>query len=191
MEAARRERPNSRKIAAADLQEQLDYKAARRADNLEKLLNATVESYANGLELFTAWSSRGVPSWAEAQAATRSEKSEAAKLQYLRNEIEMRVIGLGWLQFETRWSSSSDESVGTVEYLLLLLKDILTYEVAERRAKRLPTEAAPPVLRIRTFKELGTPSLDAQEIAGRVSHSGIPPLHAPPPLLFLFTAHSH
>jgi len=43
----------------------------------------------------------------------------------LRNEIEMRVIGLGWLQFETRWSSSSDESVGTVEYLLLLLKDIL------------------------------------------------------------------
>jgi len=75
VEAARRERPNSRKIAAADLQEQLDYKAARRADNLEKLLNATVESYANGLELFTAWSSRGVPSWAEAQAATRSEKS--------------------------------------------------------------------------------------------------------------------
>jgi hypothetical protein len=39
MQAARRERPCSRKIAAAALQEQLDDKAAQRAD---ELLNATV-----------------------------------------------------------------------------------------------------------------------------------------------------
>jgi len=54
---------------------------------------------------------------AAVQRALGKESNTAGELKYLRNEIEMRVFGLGWSQFETRWSSSSDEAVGTVEYL--------------------------------------------------------------------------
>eukprot|EP00962_Isochrysis_galbana_P029619 scaffold9492_cov108-Isochrysis_galbana.AAC.1 len=57
--------------------------------------------------------------------------------------------------------------VGTVEYLKALLTDILNHEIAERSLNNLPTEAAPPPLRMRTLKELGTPSLDAEAISGR------------------------
>jgi hypothetical protein len=104
----------------------------------------------------------------------KHEGSTAAQLKYIRNEIEMRVIGLGWLQFETRWSSVQAESVGSVTSLKALLKDILVHEAEERRLKRLPTEAAPPPLKMRTLKELGESSTDAMEIAGKVN----PPLPA-------------
>lgn len=97
----------------------------------------------------------------------------------MRDQIEMRVIGLGWTQFETRWSSSNDETVGTVEYLSALLNDILAHEATERHLKNLPTEAAPPPLGVRKLKELGTVSIDAEELAGRV-RDALPPLPCSP-----------
>ena len=33
------------------------------------------------------------------------DKPEAQQLEFLRMQIEMRVLGLGWDQFATRWSS--------------------------------------------------------------------------------------
>jgi len=156
--------------------EQYKYKEERRADNIQKLLTRTVEIYANGLELFATWSARGATSWRTVEDEMRKhEGSTAAQLKYIRNEIEMRVIGLGWLQFETRWSSVQDESVGSLTSLKALLKDILVHEAEERRLKRLPTEAAPPPLKMRTLKELGESSADAMEIAGQV----IPPSPRP------------
>jgi hypothetical protein len=160
IEVARKDRVKAIAQAKIDMQEQLAYKQFRRQENLDKLLKATIERYANGLELFTAWRAHGVRDWGAAGAKLLAAGSEAEKLLFLRNEIEMRLIGLGWTQFETRWSSSSDETVGTVDNLSGLLKDILAHETAERRLNNLPKEAAPPPLRMRTLKDLGTPSID-------------------------------
>ncbi|MDC0525801.1 hypothetical protein OAO87_02285 [bacterium] len=41
-----------------------------------------------------------------------SGKPESEKLLYLRKQIEMRVIGLGWSDLATRWSSGKDAHVG-------------------------------------------------------------------------------
>jgi hypothetical protein len=54
----------------------------------------------------------------------------------------------------------------------------LAHETAERRLNNLPKEAAPPPLRMRTLKDLGTPSIDAEELAGRVRAA---PQHPFPP----------
>ena len=70
------------------------------------------------------------------------DQSEAKQLEVLRLQIDMRVIGLGWDQFKTKWSSKSDPTIGTVAHLKSLLLDIIAHEIAERRLKRLPTEAA-------------------------------------------------
>ena len=69
-------------------------------------------------------------------------KSEAQQLEYLRKQIEMRVIGLGWSHFATRWSSNKDAKTGTVAHLRALLKEILTEEITARRMNELPKEAA-------------------------------------------------
>jgi hypothetical protein len=65
-------------------------------------------------------------------------------------------------------ASSSDETVGTVDNLSGLLEDILAHETAKRRLNNLPKEASPSPLRMRTLKDLGTPSIDAEELAGWV-----------------------
>lgn len=47
----------------------------------------------------------------------KMQASEQAKLDWLREQIEMRVIGLCWVEFKAHWSSGSNESVGSVEDL--------------------------------------------------------------------------
>ena len=99
-------------------------------------------------------------------------KPEAQQLEWLRRQIEMRVLGLGWTEFATRWSSSSDSRIGTVAHLTALLEEILEKEVAAGRftpgtEKGLPTEAAPPQGEWRDSKQLGT--IDADALSVRTS----------------------
>ena len=84
----------------------------------------------------------------------------------------MRVLGLGWTQFATRWSSQSDTKIGTVEHLRkLLVDDILPEEMAMARLKKLPTEAAPPHHAAKELVQLGTADADALEIASKALFS--------------------
>jgi len=99
------------------------------------------------------------------------KRSAQDQLDYLRNQIEMRVIGLGWTQFGTRWSSRKDDSVGSLDHLKSLLKDVLAEEKALGRLGQLPTCAAPPPMRVKSYKQLGTPCIDAQELQGQVRAS--------------------
>lgn len=185
---ARQARAASRVQAKKDWEEQLAYRRERRKENLDTLLNATVERYANGLELFDAWKAHGTRDMRTIDSKLNGQ-SEASKLKFLRNEIEMRVIGLGWIQFETRWGSIHDENVGSLASLTELLRDILAAESTARRLKQLPTEAAPPPLRVRTLKDLGNLAADAKEIRGKVRaalrHVAPSPMlalsHTPPP----------
>ena len=57
----------------------------------------------------------------------------------------MRTVGCGWTQFEAKWGFFIDERKHTICKLRnMLIEDILPYELALRRQKKLPKEAAPP-----------------------------------------------
>ena len=43
--------------------------------------------------------------------------STQKKLDWLRKQIEMRVIGLCWVEFRAHWSSTNAERIGSVEDL--------------------------------------------------------------------------
>ena len=74
----------------------------------------------------------------------------------------MRTIGLGFVQFEPKWSSSKDEEIGTVADLTALLTEIIAEELELDAARELPVVAVAPQLKRRTFKELGTPTMQAR-----------------------------
>ncbi|EOD24921.1 hypothetical protein EMIHUDRAFT_367517 [Emiliania huxleyi CCMP1516] len=74
----------------------------------------------------------------------------------------MRTRGLQWVEFAARWSSSTDESVGTVEELTGHLKELIEHERDLRERDELPDVAPPPVVRRKTFKQLGTPTAQAE-----------------------------
>jgi len=139
-------------------------KLARREERVIMLLNAAVDQYAYAKELFEQWQAQGAKDAKEIDSVITG-KPEAQQLEYLRLQIEMRVLGLGWTQYATRWSSKSDISIGTVAHLRALLVDeILPNERAEARLKRLPTEAQPPQFTARNLGQLGTLDADAAAI---------------------------
>ena len=146
-------------------------KLARREERVITLLNATVEAYAYNNELFKSWTNQGILT-PKIVTARLKDKSEADQLEFLRRQIEMRVLGLGWSQFATRWSSKADSRIGTVAHLKkLLIDDIIPEETAERRKNRLPTEAAPPQNLQREHAKLGTVDADAAVIEQRALFS--------------------
>ena len=102
-----------------------------------------VEKQAYAQELFAAWLQQRAQSIEEVDAYM-VDRPEAQNLEFLRKQVEMRVLGCGMAQYATRWSSSSDVRVGTVEHLRELLDEIITEEMSLKRLKRLPKEAAQP-----------------------------------------------
>ena len=146
-------------------------KLKRREDRLEKLLNAAVEHYAYSLELFEAWKAQRATGKQQVAAALKG-KPEAQQLEYLRLQIEMRVLGCGWSQYATRWSAKADERIGTVAHLTALLEEIIEEERSRGRftagtERGLPVEAAPPHHQARDLGQLGTADADATAIAQR------------------------
>ena len=171
VEMARHEANEARKAGRAALLAHDEHKLARREERLTEMLNAAVEHYAYATELFKAWEAQGVKSKVEVERILK-DKPEAQQLEFLRKQIEMRVLGLGWDTFATRWSSQSDVRIGTVAHLKALLVDeILPEEAAQRRLKKLPTEAAPPHHCTREIKQLGTADVDASAIAAKALFS--------------------
>ena len=65
--------------------------------------------------------------------ATFGERTQD-KLNWLREQIEIRSIGLGWVELKGQWFSSADEDTGTVEQLRSHLKTILDEEVVQRES---------------------------------------------------------
>ena len=146
-------------------------KLARREERVTALLNAAVDHYAYALELYDAWTQQRAKSKREVEAVIK-DKPEAQQLEFLRKQIEMRVLGLGWDTYSTRWSSNADERVGTVAHLKALLVDeIIPEEVALERLKKLPTEAAPPHHKAAAVKALGTADADALDVEAKALFS--------------------
>jgi hypothetical protein len=171
VELARHEAPKARADGRAASVAHDQHKLAHREERVISMLNAAVEHYAYALELFKAWEAQRAKSSKEVDSALAARTSEAEKLEFLRKQIEMRVLGLGWTQFATRWSSQADEKIGTAAHLTALLNEIIVEEIALARLKKLPTEAAPPHHQARELKTLGTVDADALEIEAKALFS--------------------
>ena len=143
------------------------HKLQSRQERLQLALDLAVEKYAHAKELFAAWQSQRAESIAEVDAYIH-ERPEAQKLEFLRKQIEMRVLGCGMTQFSTQWSSSSDVRIGTVEHLRDVLDEITR---ALKRLKKLPTEAAQPQFLAREDRPLGTADADVLDIESRALFS--------------------
>ena len=180
VEFTRREAVNARTAGRGALQEQDAERLSRREERVITLLNKAVEHYAYSKEIFQSWQTQRAKSAADIAAALRhgdgKSKPEAQQLEYLRMQIEMRVLGCGWTQYQTRWSSSKDSRIGTVAHLHALLEEIVLEERSRGRftpgtEKGLPTEPAPPHHQSADLGQLGTPDADAVEITKRTLFS--------------------
>jgi hypothetical protein len=77
-------------------------------------------------------------------------------------------LALGFTEFKTLWSSSTDETVGSLEALTQLLTDILWDERARQIDGDLPEVAVVPIMKRKSFKQLGTPTAQATELAHKI-----------------------
>lgn len=139
-------------------------------------LDVLFTKYALALSFFERWQKRGVQTAGDIAAGLsefgRNGEREQDKLDWLREQIEMRTIGLSWNQFQARWSSSKDDLIGTVQQLSDHLKEILEEEDRQRRDKSLPSKTQrpedvcpAPQLKRKTFKALGTPTVQAEALS--------------------------
>eukprot|EP00965_Chrysotila_dentata_P076887 2538702-Pleurochrysis_carterae.AAC.1 len=82
----------------------------------------------------------------------------------LREQIEMRVLGLG-LADEHAISWSTDGRQRSNDKLLDALSKVMAAEARLRADGALPAEAAAPRMKNKTFKQLGMTTVDAEELA--------------------------
>jgi hypothetical protein len=135
-------------------------KLQRREESLAHQLAVLVHKYAEALEFYQQWRVGGITTRDELKAALRG-KSEDEKIGELRRQIEMRTVGCGWHEFETKWGFFRDEKQQKIALLeRMLLDDIIPHEIALRRRKQLPAEAAPPQTKARERRRLGTADAD-------------------------------
>jgi hypothetical protein len=161
---ARRRLAEALKVARAEKLSYDEEKLQRREEAVQRQLDAAVEKYAAAIELYDAWRTQGIQDKPALERALKG-LSPNEQLTELRRQVEMRTVGCGWRQFETKWSFFSDERHHTIEKLRsMLIDDILPHERALRRLKKLPAEAAPPQLNSHVIKTLGTADADALKL---------------------------
>eukprot|EP00966_Prymnesium_polylepis_P331666 7387242-Prymnesium_polylepis.1 len=141
----------------ADTAEHAAYVKAKVRTSSQEQLDALIIEFAHGLSFFERWKKRGVRSvkdlnlklcQIEQENGDNERAGYQARLDWLRDQIEMRTRGLRWTEFKTKWSSSLDDSTGTVEQLTGHVKEILTEENEQRSAGAplscRPTRTAAP-----------------------------------------------
>eukprot|EP00966_Prymnesium_polylepis_P121233 2802127-Prymnesium_polylepis.1 len=170
VEMARLDAEDARKEGRKALAEHDKHKLEKRADRLQSALDVATEKFARAIELFAAWRAQRAEKIEEVDAWMH-DRPEVQKLEFLRKQIEMRVIGCGWTQHATKWSSGTDERVGTVAHLREVLDEIIVEERALKRLKCLPTEAALPNFGTKAEAQLGTADEDVIEIESRALFS--------------------
>mmetsp|Transcript_24056 Transcript_24056/g.59701 ORF Transcript_24056/g.59701 Transcript_24056/m.59701 type:complete len:566 (-) Transcript_24056:199-1896(-) len=154
---------DARKEGRKAMEEHGEHKLSSREERLQAALDAVIEKYARAKELFAAWRAQRATSIEEVDA-WMVDRPEAQKLEFLRKQIEMRVLGCGMNKFATKWSSSSDVRIGTVVHLREVLDEIIVEEKTLARLKRLPTEAALPNFGKGERTQLGTADEDVLEV---------------------------
>ena len=162
---------DSRNEDAAATAEHTAYVRAKVRTSAQEQLDLLITEYGYGLSFFKRWKERGVKSVTELSKALKevaakhpgdARKAYQEQLDWLREQVEMRVRGLRWTHFKTQWGSVNDEDVGTVEQLTGHIKEILAEERDCRAAGELPEAAVPPTMARKSFKALGTRTKQAE-----------------------------
>ena len=152
---AARDLPAEADVDRADLTAQ---RAARQRK--EQLAQETgrakaSEQYVDALYYYEKWGSPAC--WktaAKAEAEFAKLPSKSAKLEAVKEQIRIRVLGLGWADLSTPWTV--DGAVLTPAMLMVHLKKIIT-EQARRTA---PTKPPVPGLERKELPSLGTRTSD-------------------------------
>lgn len=172
VEMARVTRIDMRKMDAADTAEHTAYVKAKRKSEMEEELEAVIKQAALAVTFFNRWKEHGVRTVSAMNAKLRSDfnqpdarKREQLKLNWLREQIQMRVVGLSWTEYKTPWTSGSDEEVGSVDQLRIHLIEIIETERERESEGELPDSVCLPVMQRKVFKPLGTLTVQAQSLS--------------------------
>ena len=102
-------------------------------------MDKATESYIDAIYYHEMYKS--VARWktiSEVKRELKKLKSKTAKLNALKENIRMRVIGFGWKDFATPWSKNGEEF--TALYLTSHLEKIIIYEGRNKIPKKPPVE---------------------------------------------------
>uniref|UniRef100_A0A6S9ZF86 Uncharacterized protein n=1 Tax=Chrysotila carterae TaxID=13221 RepID=A0A6S9ZF86_CHRCT len=157
-------RAGARIEARRDLAEQQAYFRLKREQASQKQLAKLVAEYTKAMAAFDKYSApgRAAPTLAAVHARLKKLSSAASQHAYLREQIEMRVLGLGLAEHAISWSLAGAQRSN--EELFTVLHNMLKAEAQLRTDGALPTEAVPPRMRPKNFKKLGSPTADAEEL---------------------------
>eukprot|EP00965_Chrysotila_dentata_P120369 3980016-Pleurochrysis_carterae.AAC.1 len=132
-------RAGAREEARADLAEQQDNFKHKREQALLKQFDKLVAEYLKVVTAYDQYQNRAVETLAAARAKLAKIKSASEQHKILREQIEMRVLGLGLVEHAVSWSSG-----GRLRWngeLLATLDKVLKAEAQLRADGALPTEA--------------------------------------------------
>ena len=168
IEVARVTSTELRQVDSCDHAALQQYHKERRKRNEADELTALFTRYALALSYFERWQRHGVKSMQEVRYELANLDRVQHQLDWLRDQIDMRSVGLSWVDFAGQWSSSTNEAVGTVSQL----QDHLGRILQEERDQELPSRSAPakeacpaPLMKRKSFKQLGTPTVQADELS--------------------------
>lgn len=168
VDMCRVERKQQRILDRNDWDELHTLRSDTRKSNSQLELESLIKHFALALSFFDRYKQRGVHSVAQMESHLQSMQSTQLSLDWIREQIEMRVVGLGWVEFKKNWSSGANESVGTVADLKSHLAEILE----EEEERQIPEAAPAPIMQRKTFKELGLKTCQAELLSNqRLSHS--------------------
>jgi len=158
VEYARTTREANREKDAVVSREHDEYweqkREATRVESLSKL-------EAKYLETILYWEMREErrTTIAEVTADLRTLDAKSRKVQYLKDAIKIRVIGFGWSELHVAWSA------GGVDKTVVQLTAELAAILEEEETREVPTVAPVPSLKRKTFKQLGAPIEQLEELS--------------------------
>lgn len=168
VEMGRQLRHEARKWERADRLEQAEYREMRRSQNLLLQVDALAEKGAIAIERFNAYEGRAARSWPEALRILESMQSVAAQMSYLREQIELRSLGLGWADLDVPWKQGNETGAESVARVREHFRSrVLPIEAERHRAGLVPTEVPLPDFKAKSLKQLGMPTSDSTELASR------------------------
>eukprot|EP00966_Prymnesium_polylepis_P224191 5186374-Prymnesium_polylepis.1 len=101
IEMARAERQAQRRLDQEDAAELDAHRRLHRKTNSQLELESLIKQFALALSFYGRYKQRGVPSVGEMNRELHSLGDDQQKLDWLREQIEMRVVGFGWVEFKT------------------------------------------------------------------------------------------
>ena len=155
--------PAVRKSEKISLDKQRDSKRTRQDKLRRKKMLAVQLEYANALTYMDMFHSQACwKSKKDAKAAFKKLNSHAAKLEAVKDQIRIRVIGFGWKDLHHPWSKNG------VDYTPDQLLSHLIDRIIPQQNKRGVPEVPPMTLPSRKItKQLGTKTSDIDELDRR------------------------